>query len=118
MKMELRIEGKTIVIEAEGVVSVKIIEDIEEKEVEKPLTVREKEVSGDLYSRLVELRRELAVSANVPPYVVFKDLTLREMAEKLPQDLTELGKIKGVGAAKLDKYGAAFLAVINEGVAA
>ena len=118
MKMELRIDGKTIVIEAEGVVSVKIIEEVEEKEVVKPLTVQEKEVSGDLFSRLVELRRELALSANVPPYVVFKDKTLQEMAEKRPADLTEFGNLGGVGAAKLEKYGAAFLAVINEGVAA
>ena len=116
MKMELRIDGRIIVIEADCAVSVKIIE---ENEVIQPVPVQEKEENTDvdLFARLVELRRELAVSANVPPYVVFKDLTLREMADKLPKDLTELGTIKGVGNAKIEKYGAEFLAVISEGVA-
>ena len=116
MKMELRIDGKLIVIEAENIISVQIIE---EKEMGEPLPIHEKEENADtaLYARLVDLRRELATAANVPPYVVFKDLTLREMADKLPKDLTELGTIKGVGKAKLEKYGADFLAVINEGSA-
>ena len=115
MKMELRIEGKIVVIEAEQIISVQILE---EKEMIEPLPVHEKEENADtdIYSRLVNLRTELAVSANVPPYVVFKDLTLREMADKLPKNLDELGTIKGVGKAKLEKYGAEFLAVISEGV--
>ena len=136
MKTEIRIEGKIIVIEAEGAVSVRISEDIEVRDaaprpavqppapaaVPVPIAVAAvsapvAEDSG-LFARLVDLRRELAVSAKVPPYVVFKDVTLREMAEKLPVDLAAFSHISGVGQAKLEKYGAAFLAVINEEVAA
>ena len=72
---------------------------------------------GDLFARLSALRRELSAAQNVPPYVVFKDAALREMAEKLPQDLAAFGNIEGVGKAKLEKYGERFLAVIK-GVAA
>ena len=69
--------------------------------------------ADSLFAKLVQLRRELAMSANVPPYVVFKDSTLREMAEKLPQDLAAFGQIGGVGKAKLEKYGDTFLSVIK-----
>jgi len=72
---------------------------------------------GDLFTKLVELRRELSAAASVPPYVIFKDSTLREMVEKRPADLAAFGNIGGVGKTKLEKYGAAFLAVI-EGAAA
>ncbi|MET0248596.1 MAG: HRDC domain-containing protein, partial [Sphingobium sp.] len=51
--------------------------------------------------------------AGVPPYVVFHDSTLREMAEQRPASLRELGTISGVGQRKLDAYGDAFLAAIR-----
>jgi superfamily II DNA helicase RecQ len=73
---------------------------------------------ADLFTRLSALRRALAAERNVPPYVVFLDRTLREMAEKRPQDLAALSSISGVGKARLEKYGEAFLSVISEGVAA
>ena len=49
----------------------------------------------------------------MPPYVIFHDSTLREMAEQRPTSLTELGHISGVGQRKLDAYGDAFLAAIR-----
>ena len=124
MKMELRIDGKVIVIEAEGAVSVQIIE---EKEVVRPVQKQNAEpqavkeiisdnvpaASDDLFSKLVDLRRELSAAANVPPYVIFKDNTLREMVEKRPADLAAFGNIGGVGKAKLEKYGDIFLSVIK-----
>jgi ATP-dependent DNA helicase RecQ len=48
----------------------------------------------------------------VPPYVVFHDSTLREIAEVRPRSLTELARIQGVGAAKLARYGDAMLAAV------
>ena len=70
-----------------------------------------------LFKQLSNLRRELANNAKVPPYIIFHDKTLREMAEKLPADLEALGSIPGVGASKLEKYGERFLSVIRGVVA-
>ena len=58
-------------------------------------------------------RRALADAQNVPAYVVFADRTLIEMAEKKPTNLDQMAGITGVGAKKLDSYGAAFLEVIT-----
>ena len=58
------------------------------------------------------LRRRLADGRNVPPYVVFGDVSLRHMAAVIPQTLEEFGRISGVGQAKLQQYGADFLQVI------
>ena len=116
MKMEFSIEGKVVIIEAEGCVSVHIREmcSPEVTPVAVPeASAREAAVSDGLFSRLCELRRALAHEQGVPPYVVFKDSTLREMAQALPASLEELGRISGVGAAKLQKYGAAFLAALQ-----
>ncbi len=70
--------------------------------------------SGDpLFEALRACRREIAVEANVPPYVIFHDSTLREMATERPKSLTALGQITGVGTRKLEAYGQAFLNVIK-----
>ena len=66
-----------------------------------------------LFDRLREVRRQLAADQGVPPYVVFHDSTLREMAEVRPASLAALAEISGVGARKLEAYGPAFLAAIN-----
>ena len=50
----------------------------------------------------------------MPPYVVFHDATLREMAARRPASLAELGEISGVGARKLEAYGDAFVLVIRQ----
>jgi ATP-dependent DNA helicase RecQ len=69
---------------------------------------------GDpLFEALRALRRELAAEAQVPPYVIFHDATLREMAAARPSSLAQLGEIPGIGARKLEAYGDAFLAVIR-----
>ena len=59
-------------------------------------------------------RRALAEEAGVPPYVIFHDSTLREMAARKPESLEAMAGIGGVGAAKLDRYGAAFVDVVRE----
>ena len=70
-------------------------------------------VGDPLFDALRGLRRELAEQAGVPPYVIFHDATLREMASRRPATLKALGEISGVGGRKLDAYGQAFLATIR-----
>ncbi|WP_106640431.1 DNA helicase RecQ [Allosphingosinicella vermicomposti] len=67
-----------------------------------------------LFEALRACRRDLAKEQDVPPYVIFHDSTLREMTELKPTSLEALSRISGVGAAKLDKYGAAFVAVVRD----
>ncbi len=71
-------------------------------------------VGDPLFDALRSLRRELAHEAGVPPYVIFHDAVLREMAQARPASRAALGEVGGVGARKLDAYGDAFLRVIRE----
>ncbi|MFT4045223.1 MAG: DNA helicase RecQ [Solimonas sp.] len=66
-----------------------------------------------LFEQLRVLRKRLADAQNVPPYVVFNDATLREMAESQPTDLTAFADINGVGSRKLEQYGEAFVSTIR-----
>ncbi|HEY5645011.1 MAG TPA: DNA helicase RecQ [Pseudomonadales bacterium] len=66
-----------------------------------------------LWEALRGCRRALAEEQGVPPYVIFHDRTLKEMCVRMPEDMVALGGITGVGERKLEKYGDAFLAVIN-----
>ena len=73
-------------------------------------------VGDPLFEALRDLRRELAAEAQLPPYVIFHDATLREMAAARPSSRAELAQINGVGARKLEAYGDAFLALIRRQV--
>jgi ATP-dependent DNA helicase RecQ len=66
-----------------------------------------------LFEALRAERRRLAAEHGVPAYVIFHDATLAQMAAERPQTLAELAQIGGVGAAKLERYGADFLAVLR-----
>jgi ATP-dependent DNA helicase RecQ len=70
-------------------------------------------VDDPLFDALRSKRRDLATEAGVPPYVIFHDSTLREIARIRPINLKALGNITGIGARKLEAYGAAFLAVLK-----
>jgi superfamily II DNA helicase RecQ len=70
-------------------------------------------VDPQLFERLRELRSRLASEADLPAYIVFSDATLREMAARAPQTADELLQVSGVGAVKLERYGADFLACIQ-----
>ena len=65
-----------------------------------------------LFQRLRSLRKTLADRDEVPPYVVFSDATLVEMAEQKPANDSQMLAISGVGRTKLSKYGDAFLTSI------
>ena len=71
--------------------------------------------TGDpLFEALRAKRRELAQEGQVPPYVIFHDSVLREMATIRPASLSAMARISGVGERKLQAYGDAFLNVIRE----
>ena len=66
-----------------------------------------------LFEKLRALRGELAKSRNLPPYVIFHDRTLMEMAAFYPRSMDEFGRIYGVGQHKIEAYGKQFLSVIK-----
>lgn len=68
----------------------------------------------DLFSKLKQLRSQVAAAARVPAYIVFTDAALRDMCAKLPQTKEEFLSVVGVGQAKADKYGKKFTALIRE----
>jgi ATP-dependent DNA helicase RecQ len=65
-----------------------------------------------LFEDLRILRRQLAESQGVPPYLIFQDAALDEMIRRKPKNLDDFAKIPGVGQKKLERYGAAFLALL------
>jgi ATP-dependent DNA helicase RecQ len=65
------------------------------------------------WEALRSLRRKLAEEHGVPPYVIFPDATLLEMLRSQPRNLGEMGRVSGVGARKLERYGEAFLEVLG-----
>ena len=65
-----------------------------------------------VFEALREARRALAAEAGVPPYIIFHDSTLREIAATRPATVAELAQVNGVGRAKLERYGAAVLAAL------
>jgi ATP-dependent DNA helicase RecQ len=71
--------------------------------------------SGDpLFESLRTLRKRLADEAGLPPYIIFNDASLWDMAQRQPTTLQEFSTIVGVGQAKLDRYGGQFVELIRE----
>lgn len=70
-------------------------------------------VDRDLFEHLRDVRRELAQQRGVPAYVIFNDAALRDMARKRPTTPDEFLAVHGVGDAKLEQFGARFIAEIR-----
>ena len=70
--------------------------------------------SGGLFEQLRQHRKQLASQLSVPPYIIFPDTVLIDLANIRPKTLGEFGNIKGVGEAKLKKYGLSFLEAISQ----
>ena len=68
----------------------------------------------DLFARLRFLRKQIADKENIPPYVVFNDATLEEMAQFTPTTRAEMLDINGVGERKLERFGQAFMQLIEQ----
>jgi ATP-dependent DNA helicase RecQ len=71
-------------------------------------------IGNPLFEALRARRREIAQETGLPPYVIFHDSVLRDMATARPASLAELGRIAGVGVRKLEAYGEDFLTVIRQ----
>jgi len=86
----------------------------------KPRSSSQKSFGGNydrkLFAKLRKLRKAIADEANVPPYVVFNDATLIEMAEQMPLTASEMLSVNGVGHKKLERFGKPFLVMIKEHV--
>lgn len=85
----------------------------------RPKSTSRKARGGDhppdpIFDALRACRRELALEAGVPPYVIFHDATLREMAQIRPKSRTDMALVTGIGTRKLEAYGDAFLAVLKQ----
>lgn len=76
-------------------------------------TLASQDVDSKLFNRLRALRKRLADAENIPPYIVFSDAALQEMASYFPQTLDQFSQIKGVGEQKLQTYGEVFITEIE-----
>jgi ATP-dependent DNA helicase RecQ len=87
---------------------------VQEEEREKKAGKKKSEIeyNNALFALLRQKRKEMADEAGVPPYVIFSDRTLIEMAAYYPQSVSSLLKISGIGQVKLRQYGDTFLDVI------
>lgn len=77
-------------------------------------------ISADhgLFEQLRQLRKELASKENVPPFIIFSDVSLKDMALKLPRTEEEFLEVKGVGMQKFERFGSVFLQGISQYVQA
>ncbi|MGR3806788.1 DNA helicase RecQ [Pasteurella testudinis] len=73
-----------------------------------------KNYDKDLFARLRFLRKQIADRESIPPYIVFNDATLQEMAQLMPTSNNEMLQINGVGLRKLDRFAQPFMALIKE----
>lgn len=80
---------------------------------QKMVIVKKAKAKGELFEALRNLRKELATKEKLPPYMIFSDATLTQMATDKPTDLELMKNIRGVGEFKLQKYGEEFLTVIK-----
>ena len=107
-----------------GEVSLRFRKDLLVSSADKKQNVREVSASAtkdldtqgqSMFEKLRQKRLELAKAANLPPYIIFHDKTLKEIARIQPVSLQQLSHIQGVGEQKLKRYGSAFLEVIAAG---
>lgn len=97
---EVLLDGKTVLV------------NIKEEE-KKPREI-EKDFDTDLFNHLKAVRLDVASKRNIPPFIIFSDASLKEMAQKKPKTEEEMLEVKGVGDKKLIQYGDIFLAEIRE----
>ncbi|MDR1606090.1 MAG: DNA helicase RecQ [Streptococcaceae bacterium] len=86
---------------------------------EKPekFQARTKEIGGELFERLRQQRTVFAKSLGLPPFMIFSDRVLMNLAEAKPETIAEMLNVSGIGDKKADQFGQAFLAIIKAYVA-
>jgi ATP-dependent DNA helicase RecQ len=67
----------------------------------------------DMYDKLRDLRTQIATQKGIPPYIVFSDKTLKDLSNKQPQNKQEMLDIHGIGEVKFERYGEAFLELME-----
>ncbi len=109
--------AKTVLFEKQKVALVKIT-DIKQRQEEQRAQLKTKtkrqRVRDELFETLRQLRKELAQKKGIPPYLIFSDASLEEMAATRPTNDTEMANISGVGEVKLKRFGKAFIKAIVE----
>lgn len=94
--------------------NVNVYADIKEKETKpKKAKIAEENHDPELFEILRQKRKEIAGEANVPPYVIFSDKTLIQMAANFPRTTDQFLKIQGIGTFKAQKYGDVFIEIID-----
>jgi len=107
--LQITVKGWNVLKKKEQVMGTHAPEEIDYSKAKKDKL----DYESVLFEILRKKRKELADDADVPPYVIFSDRTLVEMASVFPRTQAEIQRVFGVGQVKLDKYGEIFLQVIN-----
>lgn len=89
-------------------------ERMEAEQAKVKVTKERQRSRGELFEELRQLRLRLSQKQGIPPYLVFSDATLEEMAAAIPRDEWDLQDISGVGEKKMQQFGVEFLKVIND----
>jgi ATP-dependent DNA helicase RecQ len=87
--------------------------DVEDEESSERVVVNSKSYDEKLFELLKNLRKKMAKEKDLPPYVIFQDPSLEEMATTYPTNKEELASVNGVGMGKVNKFGKEFLELIQ-----
>ncbi len=114
--IELTAEGRSAITQRKPVTLTRPAVAPETKDKKAPKSKRAGEIVCDetLFERLRQLRKRLADERNVPAYIIFGDVSLRQMARDLPRNEQDFARISGVGEKKLKEFGKVFLDEIRE----
>ena len=114
--LEITDEGREVLSGARTVTLTQSIMPPSAMSAPKPPRPGRGEISCDepLFERLRRLRKQLADQRNVPAYIVFSDVSLRQMARDMPSDEDQFKRISGVGEKKLREFGALFISEIAD----
>ena len=112
--LKLTDKGKEFLIEPTSINLTKDHEFNLEGEEDAPEEIQLKAYDPNLFELLKGIRKKIAKHKNLPPYVIFMDPSLEEMATTYPVTTEELGQVNGVGKGKVMKFGKPFLEVINK----
>lgn len=85
-----------------------------EKIIKEPIVFQQHAYEKDLFENLKKLRNKIAHEENIPAYIIFSDSTLLDLATYLPITNSDLPNISGFGAYKIERYGAAFLEMVQD----